>query len=434
MNLDRSTTKSRYLWIIPIITILLVLRDIGNFAVNKYIFVGICAIFFYISSLNELVISLSFIAPLLYGLPGNYIMPLALIIYLIKKRRISKEQFFYIIFIAGMEFVAARRYSSLQIDSILGYISIASLFFVMINEKSELDYEKCLRAFVLGITVICSVVIVSTIKNAPSNWIAQLSSGYFRFGVVEDTTDGLRLSLNANAMSFFSIAGISIIMVLLKKGRSENRTFLYAEFIILLLAGLLSLSRMWFIDGIVCVFFFIIFSGREKGFVLRGIGILALIIIGIFVIDRYLPSLTVGIRNRFEREDLLTGNQRFSILKDYLNAFTKKPSYLLLGTGVTQYSRVLGLSGHSIHTGIVQILICYGVVGFVVFMYGWLKPILASIKRIDKVYFVPFICVFVYSLSAQFVNPWYLLFPHLFAVYTVLLGNANISNEVIDEI
>ena len=425
-----KSNNSRLVFFVIVTSVLLLIRDVGNYNINKFVFVGICAISFAIADVPTIAAAVSFVFPLLYGLPGNYIMPLALIFYVIKRKRITAIQFGYIVFVAVMEMIALRNYSNIQIEKIAGYGSVACLFFIFIYENT-IEYKKCLRLFTFGITVLCVIDVAETIVASPSNWISMLSSGYFRFGYVEDIGDGLRISLNANALSFLSITGISIILVLLQ----ENKKFLilYCELAILILSGALTLSRTYFIVGILCIAYYIFSVGKNNKSILKGFGIVAVVFFFFFVVYRYIPTLPSGVLARFERSDLLTGNNRIEIFSAYWKAFWNSLSTIMLGTGVTQYSSVLGLTGKSIHNGILQLLVCYGLPGFCIFLHGWLKPVFCSIKKVDMVFFLPFLCTFIYVQTAQFVNPHVLLAPHLFSIFSLYYGRELSKDRIANE-
>ena len=402
-----------------ITSVLLFTRDVGNIEINKYIFVVYITLFLLISDISSMCAMIAFVFPLLYGLPGNYIMPLALLLYLFKKRKLRVIQLGYLMFIVVMEILATRNYLSLQINQIVGYISIGALFFLIIYEE-EIDYKRCLNYFVLGITLLC-VVVIETISVSPSNWQTLLSSGYFRFGDVEDTNDGLRISLNANALSYLCITGISILLVLLQEKRKNVGHFI--ELSVLIISGALTVSRTFFAVAIVCVAFYIISVDKDHTSMLKRLGVLAAIILTAYLIFRFLPSLTDGVRARFERADVSTGNGRTELFLSYWDAFWERIIVVLLGTGVTQYQAVLGITYNALHNGILQLLVSYGLPGFFIFLYGWLKPVVTNIGRTKAIYYLPFICTFLYVQTAQFVNPYVLFCPHLFAVLTVCYGS-----------
>lgn len=405
---------------ILITSLLLFTRDVGRIEINKYIFVGYITLFLLISNISSMCAMIAFIFPLLYGLPGNYIMPLALLLYLLKKRRLKVIQLGYLMFIATMEILATRNYLNLQVNQIVGYISIGALFFLIIYEEG-IDYKRCLNYFVLGITLLCVIDVIETISASPSNWQTLLSSGYFRFGYVEDTNDGLNISLNANALSYLCITGISILLVLSQeKGRNVGH---FIELAILIISGALTLSRTFFVIAIVCIAFYIISVGKDHTSIFKRLGVLMVIIASAYLICRFLPSLTEGVRARFESADVSTGNGRTEIFWSYWSNFWNKTNVILLGAGVTQYQTVLGVTDNSLHNGILQLLVSYGLPGFFIFLYGWLKPTVTNIGKIKAIYYLPFICTFLYVQTAQFVNPYVLFCPHLFAVLTVRYGS-----------
>lgn len=405
---------------IIILSSMIILRDIIGVNLSKYIFVVLCTLFFFITDKQNLIYMIMFTVPMLCGLPGNYIMPIAFFIYIIKKRYFQKKQFFFCLFIAFMEIFASAFYSSVDIPMILGYVTNLMLFFCLIYDNSEYDYKKCLFYYTLGILLVSLVIIISTISKSPT-WLQDIASGYLRFGMIEhETEEALNLTLNANSLAMYSITGMSCCVVLLK-GSFGKKIFTVLEIIFLALAGMLTLSRTWIIIAIILFLLYFIASTtsiKQTLKTLLGIGVL----LGIsFYILSNIPEVYEGMIARLTRADVAGGNGRVDITNEYLSLFGNNIRTMLFGTGVTQYRSIIGAT-ESLHNSLVQILICYGIFGSFVFLYGWLSKPIKALRRVRLLYWIPFICALLFSLTLQIVNPHFLIYPHLMGIYALYLG------------
>lgn len=412
---------------IIILSVLIICRDIINISVNKYILVLVCGVFYFFSLKTELIYMLIFTMPLLCGLPGNYIMPIACVFYLIKSRRINIKQLFFCCFIILMELIASLFYKKINIPNIVGYITNLMMFFCLIYDETKIDLKKCLYYYALGIFITSVVIVIATVLSTPT-WMHDIATGYFRFGEVQhDSADNLNVTLNANALAFYSITGISCIVVLLKI-KAYNRWFLLTELFFLVLTGLMTLSRTWLLVAFILLIIFVFSSNTSlKGIIKKIVGLVVLSIF-IFLIMNNIPEVLEGMLNRFNRSDFLSGNGRFNITAEYMQAFFENLRIMLLGSGVTQYQSVMKMS-ESLHNSFIQILVCYGFIGATVFMLGWLGEVFRIIRKVKILYCIPFICIFIYSLSGQIINPYRLVYPHLIAIYAIRLGYLSKTQE-----
>ncbi|MCH1940706.1 O-antigen ligase family protein [Holdemania massiliensis] len=402
------------------LSIMIAVRDLGGINMSKYLFVVVCTGFFMYARKSEMISMIAFTAPLLYGLPGNYIIPIILAIYFIKSRNINSKQFVLCVFIAFMEIIASMFYDSFSIPGIIGYMTNLMLFFCLIYDWTEYDYIKTLNYFVCGVVLTSLIIVLSTILKSPT-WLQDIANGYFRFGVVEHVNeDALNLTLNANALAYYSISGISCIAVLLKCS-VYNKLLLIAEMIFLALTGVMTLSRTWMIVGSLLLVLYIFSSNRSMKDVAKALLIIGSIAIVAFVVMGQLPEVYEGLIARFNRADTATANGRFDITEEYIEKFNSDLRIMLFGTGVTEYRSVMGIT-KSLHNSLVQILVCYGIIGGMVFMFGWLSNVIKMIGRVKLLYWIPFICIFAYSITAQIVNPHNLIYPHMMAIFAIRLG------------
>ena len=130
------------------------------------------------------------------------------------------------------------------------------------------------------------------------------------------------------------------------------------------------------------------------------------------------PELLAGFETRFTDDTMETGGSRTGIFQRYMEVYFSDFRFVLFGTGVTQGNVVAGMSG-SMHNGTQQILVCCGLVGFVLYMVVLFGAALkASVgKKIHLVYWMPLLSVVVFTQTIQFLNPTMLMLPFVAGIY-----------------
>ena len=134
-------------------------------------------------------------------------------------------------------------------------------------------------------------------------------------------------------------------------------------------------------------------------------------------------QIITGYITRFTDDTMTTGGNRTDKLAEYLDKFLSNARVMIFGAGCVEYKTVLDME-LSVHNGTEQLLVCYGIVGTVIFLYGMLNPLLKNCKNkhVGAVYWIPTIVTLLYVQTIQFVAPTYLLMPYIPAAYSVYLG------------
>ena len=148
---------------ILILSIIIALRDIAGLEINKILIIAFCTGCFLTASYEELVEELFFTFPLLCGLPGNYIMPIALILMMVKKRKISKKPIILFTYFTFVELLSAILWTNFEIMKEVGYLVNLFLFFVLIYNNNDYKIDKCLSLYVLGLSFVSFIIICSTL-------------------------------------------------------------------------------------------------------------------------------------------------------------------------------------------------------------------------------------------------------------------------------
>lgn len=420
---DKSLSKSMYFLYIFSMCILLPLRDIWGIGISRWSLVAISAVCYALSSFEDLVRMVCFTIPLLCGLPGTYIMPVAAILLVVKGKICGKQMAFAYVVVL-LELLASFFYQTFSLARMVQYCSFAIVLMLLLHSSyvradDELKEKACI-AYLYGSVLLCGTIIISTLKGAPSDWLARFAKGWFRFGDIQvDALDGMCLKLNANSLAYFAIIGATVAIVLAFHSEGmQKRVLCWACASLHLLTGVLTTSRSFFLVAALCALIILFTVDKTPRMITL---LLAIVIImgalSVYIFQKY-PDLLVGIVGRFEMSNLSTGGGRKEMLSTYSAAFSNNPRCWIMGTGVVGYKEITGVYG-SIHNALQQIIICLGFPGATVFLFALTEPVCYSLRRNTKpgINVLPLVAVVLFSQTIQFLNPEQLMLPYAIGVY-----------------
>lgn len=402
--------------------LMLAIRDIGELSLNKYFFFIYTTVFMCVAKRETLIYMLCFMYPLLWGLPGTYILLVAVILYFMKTRTFQKNAVILSLFFVILEILAMMCYPKLDITEVLQYICTIVLFFTLLFDNKEMDYRRAIELYYYGSAVLCLILMINTLATAPSNWLDLFAKGWFRFGDVQEKENiDMILRVNANTLAYHSVVGMACGLVLFQiQPQKTLRIFTVAIMIIHFIAGALSTSRSWMIVTAVMVLLMMFYSTKSWKTVLATALCLIVVVWGIAWYLEQNPSILEGFVTRLTDGTMQTGGGRSDVLNEYWNAFSGNSRYWIMGTGVTQYKEVLGETG-SVHNAFQQIVVSYGIPGASIFLIGMICPGL-KLARKELLYWIPFIVLLLFVQTIQFINPYTLMFPYIISVFVLKYG------------
>lgn len=424
--LERETNKLVFIFVLGV-CLLLGLRDIAGLEINKFIIVGFCSICFFLSDFKSLVLMVSFLIPLLCGMPGTYLLPLVLLLVL-TKWGISKETIILILFFTCLEIFNNLFYTKININEIVQYCSfLGVLFFLVysnwIKNNLKLQYDAC-QYYLFGSTFLCIVIWISTIKTATDNWLFLFANGWFRFGDLQvDEFSDMMLKLNANSLAYFACTGaiLALAFALNKIEKNKSQYFIIAALHIII--GIFTVSRTFFIVTLLCLVLMTIMSLRTKRQFLMLFTMLILIAVAMIAVLDYLPNVYDGIVHRFEDDNISTAGGRKDIFMAYFDAFLSNPRFWLTGTGVLGYKEMTGIY-KSIHNALQQLIVCLGFPGCILFICSFAIPFINEIRsNVNRIYILPLLAIFLFLQTIQVLNPCQLMLPIAIGFFALRLGH-----------
>ena len=222
-----KTRKTKMIVFIIMNTCLLVARDVWLISFPKEVFIIIEALFLFVANADEMIEMLCFLFPLLCGLPANFIMIIAMVFYIIKRRSIKGPQLLAILVFSLLELLAFTRYRDSNYIELIGYITHISIFFLVLFDE-EIDSKRCIQNFIIGTTICLSIILWTSFTQVSANWLYLLSRGWFRIGRYT-TEQGIHLSLNSNTVSNYSAVAIMLAICLLATTKFHVFPFLQLQ-------------------------------------------------------------------------------------------------------------------------------------------------------------------------------------------------------------
>lgn len=405
------------------LSVLLVLRDILDFSISKYIFLAYSVAFMAVACYEVTVYMLCFMLPLVCGLPGTYIMPCALVLLVFKKGKVNARFVLAIIILTFLELLASVWYPKQNLTIIVQYISFAGIMLYLIHDDTTLDNLMCVRMFFLGTILLCGVIVVAGLQEAPDNWLELFAKGQFRFGETQvQQAASVSLKLNANSMAYYSVVGCACGLLFIDQSKGMRKLFWLVGVLVCLVAGILTLSRTWIITLFIILILYAASKLRSPKQFLTLLLVLAVLVTVAVVYFNQNPELLAGLTTRLEDADVEGGNGRVDLFAKYMDIYLNNIRYVLLGMGVTQYRAISGIN--SLHNGTQQILVCCGLLGFIVYMVALIGPVYRACKgkKYPMVFWLPLLSVVFFVQSIQFLNPMMLMLPYAAGVFALKAG------------
>lgn len=428
----KKQKETRFLMLFSsLLTSLIVLRDLFDFSVNKYIFVLLIASYCLVNNYRGIIYMTFFLMPILNGLPGNYLLPIIAFFLMIKNKNVITVKGFGVFFMLAIMELAHFPFYGFAIDLPLtiGYLSAFLLLcsFVSIDDDT-LDYRLCLMSFCFGTVVFLLVIYGITVFNQGS--IFMFVESQQRLGFTHELLDSmdykLMMNANPNELGAFAVTCAAIVLTMYRT-KHINTLWMIVFLVVSIFVGAFSISRTFFLClGMLLVLNLFIVDKKTKG-KRKGAGRYLLIILVVALIFYEIISndaLYGFIFGRFSTEDVEGGGGRMEIINMYNEWLKEHPVNLLFGTGAVHYVDVTMLPAKT-HNAIQQIVVAYGLVGLLFFIYITIMALKKCYRNKNIIYLIPFIIAFVAVQASRILNPWVDLYLFFAAFYVMKLGRAN---------
>lgn len=414
ISLTKNAVNNIILGVLVIVLVYLFFqRDILDNSVSPWMFALPLWIYMVCVPYEYIAYSVALIFPLSFGLSTGYIYLLAIVLLMIKGKKYDLRSLSFVLAIIILEFLHYPFYTfnpDVQLGSYINYFSsIFFLAFFFNNVDRKVDPSLFALSFCVGTAILTGFIVWHTATLD----VSTILSGNVRIGdeAINDTIyeEGtVYLRANANSLAYYSIASISMLVVLMFR-KSVNRIFALLLIIVCAFGGLLTISRTWLLSAALMVFLFLLPYRRNKWSFLIFVLLLALFV---YVVQVYLVDVTDRFSARFDSGDMATGGNRTDLFSEYNKRLFEDSSLLIFGGGAFFYRTVFNI-WNSTHNAIQQIFVCYGIVGGVLLLTPFVSKVVKhyNAKKGTFIYIIPMIMCVVFLQTLQILNPWQMMYP-----------------------
>ena len=428
---------SKEFFLIAAFLILLVLKDFAGVSIPSILFtlVWFAIILFCSTSVGG---AFSIASVICFASTISITIPIVfyMVVVLVRNKKLGRlNPIFAISFIIAV--IELVRLFLLQGESFNNYVNTMAVVLLTATIitgilNGDVEALMCLK-FYLGLFVFLSVDVIWATAKAVGN-IGGIISGSFRIGqvdLIDSSVEGL-LGMNSNGIALLAmVAAAAILLMFNKRYLSLSWSIIgmvFAAFVgfltvsktfILVFAGMYLLYLIWYIL-------------KSNGKNITPIFVLAVSIVAFIV----LPQTTIvkNVLDRFSSGDLTTG--RIDVANEYLDFMFKDFSRVILGMGLQNITIKSGFV-HVPHNAILEIFVCFGIVGIIMFSVYFINLIKMNIEyrknnSLEKANFINYLPVVVYvvfiqSLQFMRINYIYAMIAIVFAC--LLLKNNNKEGE-----
>lgn len=343
------------------IAVLILFRDVGNFDINRFVFISLATFACLISDKSRIYCLLAFLTPLAPGISLTYITSIAMVIVLIRQPKlyIQPVGIICMALILFIELLSAFR----GFFSLVDYLRFAGIFLFSFlrtcDLKNEYDNEGIIHCYIFGFwTAMASVL--GQMLNTYS--IEQILSLGVRFGntreILDTAIEGMILSYNPNGLGFLCLLAGLFSLLLYQK---NNKKWYLLSFSGATLLGLMTQSRAFLLVYTLSMLLYTLLSCRSLRSILSTlfvfcVGASSLIVGVLWLIPEYVESLLL----RFNDADISNG--RGDILTYYFNDMFEYVDRLIFGVGLQNYTQKYGFL-MSAHNATQEVIIAWGIIG-----------------------------------------------------------------------
>lgn len=392
----------------------LLLRDSFDYQINKYIFLIIAAYPILCQNTSKALIFISFLIPLYFGLPGNYISILILMRFirecLKSTQRINLGGVMISITVSVYILFTVLFQDNYDVYNLMGALDYIILFFfvsLVVNYHVE---NEIIFGYALGTTALGTIMMTTTLQHFTFLDLMGNTTRLGQFGVLQEQVETKMLtSIDPNFYGMFVIALVSSAYLLLKSSRFSNKTTLIILTIASVILCLCGLSRTFLL--ILCLWG--VSTAISRGSVKGVISIISIFAIVVFSVMWFFPDVVQAFDSRMNDADMAGGNGRIRLIKVHFAKWEDSWETILLG---------LGLYENNVHCGPLRYLFGIGIIGFLI-LTVWFYKIFATVKggcrNIPLSKYIPFILTFIVFSTIPAAGSLNAIFPLIISITAI---------------
>lgn len=355
---------------IALIIFLLSVRDIGGFAVNKYLFLAVAAVAVCALPIDKVMCFIAFVMPLYVGLPGNYMTLIFLARFLLdyKKMHIKVTTFVFCILAGSYAVIQAFVTNHTSISELMFFPGMVLIMF-MFSLNVRIDKSELILSYATGVAALGLIMLIHTLQFCD---FGDLLTSTNRLGsVLRAQNIEMVINVDPNYYGLFCIALISLSVKFLNDNSRKSADKISKTLMILLTGicvtiGLIGLSRSFFLVMIAWLLLYLLSVKNVRAFLVS----VSVVLIAAVLVINFIPDVWNALNDRFSDSTMATGNGRTELVYTYHQQWAANISTILFGSGIFDCE---------VHCMPLQIL--YG--GGIVFSILFVSYILSLVKKFD---------------------------------------------------
>ena len=403
-----------------VFALMVYVRDLGLFAFNPIHFTAIVILISLWLPYQKLTAFFFFYISVGIGVHGAAWIPLVLIL-MLKARKFNALQFVFAIVILLIEIIHLATYS-FDVDLIkyvLYAVDIIVFFFMLFDDTTdEGSLKNNIKYYINGVVAAALIVIAHSISGFGFNEVFLESMRIGSDFNQDEINAGMQTTFNSNQLAYFSITAFTLALFV-KKIYKHNLVKVLMM-LVLVLAGVLTASRTWIIVMALVLALFFLFNNVKGRLVFVLVAVALLLLAGRYI--TYSEAFEERFATRFKESSFETAGHRTEIFADYNRWLAAHPERIIYGTGAIYYGKVCQIQ-YSMHNGTQQILVCYGVIGLLLFAicaYAFYRRF-SKKSKIKFSNYIPFLICFIFLQSGQFLSPPIMMLPCIASVLPLKL-------------
>lgn len=394
----------------------LVLRDAFDYEINKFIFLILAGYPILCQNTRKALPFISFLFPLYFGMPGNYI---SILIFarlswecLKNTKRINIGGLITsVILTVYMLFTVLFKDHS-DVYSLMGSLDYIILFLFTSLAITYRDEDEIILGYAVGTTALGAIMLTTTLQHFTFMDLMGSTTRLGQHGILQEQVETEMLtSIDPNFYGMFVIALVSSAYLLLKRRSSINKEVLITLTIGSTILCLCGLSRTFLI--ILCLWGIMI-SVSRRSFKDVFYIICVFIIIAISV-TLFFPDMFDAFNERLNDSTMKDGNGRIQLIEVHFAKWEESLETLLFG---------LGLYENNVHCGPLRYLFGIGIIGFMI-LTVWFYKLFATVKggcrHISFSQYIPFIVTFIVFSTIPAAGSLNAIFPLIISITAIRL-------------
>lgn len=371
-NIKESKYSTRLIAGIVLIILLLSMRDIGGFPVNKYLFLVITAVTAFALPIEQVMCFIAFVMPLYVGLPGNYMTLIFLARFLFDCRKLCFKvtTFVFCALAGGYALMQALITNHTAIPELMFFPGMILVMF-MFSLNVKVEKSKLILSYATGVAALGLIMLIHTLQFCD---FGDLLTSTNRLGsILQEQKNEMVINVDPNYYGLFCIALITLCVKFLNSNSAKSIDKKSKALMILLTVTcvtvcLIGLSRAFVLVMIVWLLLYLLSVKNMKAFLIS----VSIILIAAVLVINFIPDVWNALNDRFSDSTMETGNGRTELIAKFHELWSAKLSTVLFGVGIFDCN---------IHCMPLQILYGGGLVFCVLFVLYMISLLKSSNSR-----------------------------------------------------